>query len=352
VQNKAETRTINKLIYISLLTLIICLIFVVSKYIGLSALISKVFRAFIPVFIAIFFSFIIEPIIGIFLKRGIKRKYSVFIVYAVLILVVGLLLYFTIPSFVEQIEVFISNIPMFINTIESFLNKIGISVTGGQISNLFNSALLSFSSEILNYLSSSLSVVFDVFLGISGAIFLSFDFPVFRESVKKYIPKRIKKPVIYYFQNFLPFVHKYFLGMLIDSVLIFIISFVGFSIIDIDYVLVISFFIALTNLIPIIGPYIGGIPAAIIGFSVSVPLGISAIVVVVIVQTIESNFMQPLILKNVISLHPLEGILGISLFGALFGVIGMILSPILMVGIKLLFLPYGYKEEKHLEKIN
>ena len=115
---------------------------------------------------------------------------------------------------------------------------------------------------------------------------------------------------------------------------------IGFFVIDIDYILVISFFIAITNLIPIIGPYIGGIPAVLVGFSVSTNLGVSALVVVIIVQLIESVLLQPIILKNTISLHPLEGILGISLFGSFFGVIGMILSPILIVAIKLLFLPY------------
>ena len=142
------------------------------------------------------------------------------------------------------------------------------------------------------------------------------------------------------------------MGMLIDSVLIFIISIIGFSLIGIEYTLVISFFIAITNLIPIIGPYIGGVPAAIIGFSISPSLGISAIIVVVFVQFIESNFLQPLILKNVISLHPLEGILGISLFGTLLGVFGMILSPILIVAIKLLFLPYGEKQEQEMLELN
>ena len=62
-----------------------------------------------------------------------------------------------------------------------------------------------------------------------------------------------------------------------------------------------------------------------------------------IVQIIESAFLQPLILKNVISLHPLEGILGISVFGSLFGIIGMILSPILVIAVKLLFMPYEDK---------
>ena len=348
MQSKADIKTINKLIYISLLTLIVCLIFVVSKYIGLSTLISKIIKSFIPVFIAIFVSFLLEPFIGLFLKRGIKRKYSVIIVYALVVVLIGLLLYFTIPSLIKQIEVFIDNVPSLINIVENFIGKIGIDVGENRISDLLNSVLFNFSSSLLNYLSSSLSVLFDVLLGISGAIFLSFDFPLFRNSIKKYIPKRIKEPLIYYFQNFLPFVHKYFLGMLIDSVLIFIISIIGFSLIGIEYTLVISLFIAITNLIPIIGPYIGGIPAALIGFSISPTLGVSAIIVVVIVQIIESNFMQPIILKNVISLHPLEGILGISLFGTLLGVFGMILSPILIVAIKLLFLPYKEKEENKL----
>ena len=131
--------------------------------------------------------------------------------------------------------------------------------------------------------------------------------------------------------------------MLVDSFFIFIISIIGFSLIEIDYVLVVSAIIAITNLIPIVGPYIGGIPAVIIGFSFSSTVGISAIIVVSVVQIIESVFLQPLILKNAISLHPLEGILGISVFGSLFGVIGMILSPILVVAVKLLFMPYDAK---------
>ena len=351
MQDKTSIKTINKLIYICLLTLIICLIFVVSKYIGLSVLISKIIRAFIPVFIAVFVSFILEPVIGTFLKKGIKRKYSVLLTYGLFIVGICLIFFFTIPSLVKQIEIFINSIPYLISTIENFINNLGI-IKGEDVGNALNSLLISFSSNLIKTLSSSLSIIYNVLLGLSGAIFLSFDFPKFREATKKYIPKRIKEPVIYYFKNFLPFVHKYFLGMLIDSVFIFIISIIGFSIIGIEYTLVVSLFISITNLIPIIGPYIGGIPAVIIGFSISPALGLSALVVVVIVQIIESVFIQPLILKNVISLHPLEGILGISLFGSLFGVFGMILSPILIVAIKLLFLPYGTKEEIEVKTIN
>lgn len=342
--DKVNTKSINKLLLLSLTILAICFIFAILKYVGILELIKKIIEALVPVGIAIFLSFILEPLIGFFLKKGIKRKYSVLIVYLGILLFIGIITYFVVPILSNQINNFIDNVPSLISIVEKFTSNIGISVSDGNLANTFKDIFLGFSKNLIKYLSSSFSVIFKLLLGISGAIFLSFDFPKFREGVKKHIPKRLKEPVIYYFQKYLPFIHKYFLGMLLDSCLIFLISIIGFNIIGINYTLVISLFIAITNLIPIIGPYIGGIPAAIVGFSISPTLGVSAIIVVVLVQIIESSIVQPLILKNTILLHPLEGILGISLFGTLFGVIGMIMSPILIVGIKLLFAPYKEKE--------
>ena len=343
-----STKNINKILWFTLLVFSISIIFVVSKYIGLIRLINKVISSLLPVFIAIFISFILEPLIGLFIKRGIRRKYGVLLAYSLVLISIIAIFYFTIPSLVKQIDVFVGNIPNLISTINNFFANLGLSFDGSKFINSVNDILIDVSKGVIDYICSSFSALFNLILGVSGAIFLSFDFPKFREGVKKHLPNRIKKPTIYYFHNLLPFINKYFMGMLLDSILIFIISIISFSIIGIDYTLVVAIFIAITNLIPIIGPYIGGIPAAIIGFSMSSTLGISAIIVVIIVQIIESNFLQPLILKNIIKLHPLEGILGISLFGTLFGIVGMILSPILVLAIKLLFLPYCENEEEGL----
>lgn len=343
-----DTKIIRKTIHTCLLILILGLIALVCKKIGVVSLFFKIIDASIPVLLAVFISFILEPIIGWFVKKGVKRKISVLITYFLFLLVFILVGYFTFPILIDQIEVFIENLPFLINTINNFISNLGLNIDTESLGNVFNSLIIDVSNGVLNSLESIINVIYNLLLAISGALFLSFDFLKFKGNVKTKIPIKLKKPVVYYFQNFLPFVHKYLLGILLDSIFIFLISIIGFSIIGIDYTLVVSLFIAITNLIPIIGPYIGGIPAAIIGFSVSTTLGISAIVVVVIVQLIESNFIQPTILKNVISLHPLEGIFGISLFGSLFGVVGMILSPILVVAIKLLFLPYNEQIEKNI----
>ncbi len=335
-----NSKTINRILCFTLLIFSCSLIFVVFKYVGIINILTKIIKSLVPVIFAIFLSFLLEPFIEKFLRIGIKRKYSVLFVYIFILIVIFLLLYLTIPSLIDQISVFINKMPDLLSVFFSFINKLQIPIDEEKFSATINNFFIDFSKSFINYVSSSFSVFFSVLLGVSGAIFLSFDYDRFKIKAKDYIPKKINKPVIFYFKNLFPFVHKYFVGMLIDSVFIFIISSLAFLFIDIDYVLVLALIIAVTNLIPIIGPYIGGIPAVLVGLSVSPKLGISALIVVLIIQLIESNFIQPFILKNAIKLHPLEGILGISLFGSLFGVIGMILSPILMVALKCLFIPY------------
>ena len=352
--DKIVTKTINRLICFTLVVFSISIIFIVSKYLGIVSLIKICLKAIIPVIIAIFISFLFEPFVGVLIKRGLKRRYSVLFCYCSVLIVFFGLFYFIIPSLIDQIKVLVNNVPTLLDLVIKFINSLGIGVTGSGVLTSINDVVIDVTKGLVKYFNSSISIIFDLLLGISGAIFLSFDFPKFRKWVKRILPNKIKEPIIFYFQNFLPFVHKYFVGILIDSVLIFFFSLIALSLINLDYSLVLSLFIAITNLIPIIGPYIGGIPAVIVGFSTSSSLGISVLIIVLIIQLIESNFLQPYILKNTIKLHPLEGILGISLFGGIFGVIGMVLSPILITSIKLLFIPYEnrYKilEEEMLEK--
>lgn len=353
MEDNINSKTINRVICFTLLVFSISIIFVVLKYIGIVGLIGKVMKAIIPVIIAIFISFLFDPFIEFFNKKGINRVYSALLCYGAFLLVILGLFYFIIPSLIKQIEVLIQNIPSLLEMVVNFMNSLGIEVKSDTASSFINGVIINVTKGAVTFFNSSFSIIFDFLLGISGALFLSFDFEKFKKWIKRIIPKKIKGPVVFYFREFLPVIRKYFVGMLIDSILVFFISFVSFSLLRLDYILVLSVFVALTNLIPIIGPYIGGIPATIVGFSVSYSLGIIVLVVIFLIQLIESNFLQPYILKNAIKLHPLEGILGISLFGTLFGVTGMILSPILITAIKLLFMPYDSSQilkEEYIDK--
>jgi len=135
--------------------------------------------------------------------------------------------------------------------------------------------------------------------------------------------------------------------LLVDSLITFVISFILFTIFKVEYSLIGALIISITNLIPFIGALIGIIPLVVIGYSVSSYFAIISLVIVLLVQLIESNIIQPIIFNNVIKLHPIEGIAGVLLFSYMFSTLGMILSPLLVVAFKLLFVEKYPKANAH-----
>ena len=116
----------------------------------------------------------------------------------------------------------------------------------------------------------------------------------------------------------------------LDFLFFFIISVIVFGWIGYDYVYYIATFLALTNLIAYIGPYIGGIPVVIYGFFLSTNIGYVSLLAIIVLQMVESNFIQPLLLKKCLATSPIASIIALSVFGDFFGIIGMIIAPLLL----------------------
>lgn len=336
MKEELDTRFLNRLMYIGGTIILVSILAFLFNYLGLFSWTIKIFIAISPVFIAIFISFLMEPVIGFLISKGMRRNIAVIITYLLLIGIIALFFYITVPSLINQIENLINNIPGIFENLNNILSRFNIDLNDQDIQTFFQERLINFSLSTINYLKIIIGALATFFIGLSGALYLSFDFPKFKKKVKEKIPFRIKTKTYRFFETFLPFIHKYVRGTLLDSLFVFALSFVAFLLIGLNYPIVIALIITLTNLIPFIGPYIGGIFAVLLGFSISNQVGIYSLIIVILIQFIENNFIHPLILKNSIKLHPLEGILGLTLFGTLFGIVGMVISPILMVAIKIL----------------
>ena len=109
-----------------------------------------------------------------------------------------------------------------------------------------------------------------------------------------------------------------------------ILCFIPFYFIDRELVLWIALFLAITNLIPYIGPYIGGIPLVIYEYFIQPELGYATFITIVVLQYLESSYLQPYLFSKSIRIHPIALFIALSLFGDVFGIIGMIFSPILL----------------------
>ena len=133
-------------------------------------------------------------------------------------------------------------------------------------------------------------------------------------------------------------------GALLDSTFVFIITSIGFSLIGLKAPLFFGLFCGITNVIPYAGPYIGGAPAVIVGFSQGIPTGLLTLVVIVLIQFLEGNFLQPLIMSKTTKLHPVTIMLGLLVFGYFWGIIGMVISTPIIAASKaiLMFLDEKY----------
>ena len=115
-------------------------------------------------------------------------------------------------------------------------------------------------------------------------------------------------------------------GKLIDSLIVGVICFVFMLILGMDYPLIISVIVGVTNIIPMFGPFIGAIPSAFLLLLVSPKQCIIFLIFIIVLQQVDGNIIGPRIMGDSIGLPALYITIAILMFGSLFGFIGMIIG--------------------------
>ena len=331
-------KRIKNILFFSLLALVI--IYLLNQ-LGIIGFIKGLFTAVLPFFAGLFLSICFESLISKLIKKGYKRKFVTIITYLSFLLIIIVFLIIFLPELIEQMQLFIIALPTIFEKINLLLSNMNLHLDFSYIIDNLN---ISF-DKILNYFTGSFSLVIDIGIIISSAFFISYDYEKIIDTLKNKIPLIIKEETLYFFSKYIPFFSKYIYSLVLDSIITFSISFLLFWIFKIDYALIGAIIITMTNLIPYIGPLLGIVPLVVIGYSVSEYVAIISLIIVLLVQLLESNIIQPLIFKNVIKLHPVEGILGVLIFSYLFGIFGMIFSPLLVIAFKILFIEKYQKSQ-------
>lgn len=307
--------------------IIISIIIVTSKYVGIIDVVFKIIGSLFPIFLAIAISFVNEPLI-FKITKYIKRKYAVIIIYLFEIIFISLILFLLIPSLIEQMKKLFFELPSVYSKITKMIDNININVN-------LQRAIEEYSKEIINGLSNIINIIVDLGIAFVGGFFLSFDYDKFKNKIKEYLISKEMDKTYKFIKRFIPFVYKYSYCLLIDMVILWVITGISFYIAGLEYPFAFGSIIALCDLIPFIGPVIGGAPAVIVALTKSFKFAIVILIIIVLAQFIESNITKPFIMKSAIALHPLEGLIGIAIGGSLFGFLGLILSPIFIIGIKI-----------------
>ena len=196
--------------------------------------------------------------------------------------------------------------------------------------------------NFLGFITKLFSFIGNIILGFIIGFFLIVNFD---SSYKlfDFIPIKHRKLVIDVFDKVNVSLRNYDKGAIIDCTLIFVLSSLGLWMVGLKVPALFGLFCGLTNIIPYAGPYIGGAPAVIVGFTQSPMIGILTLLVIFVIQFLEGNFLQPIIMSKTTKLHPVTIILGLLIFGYFFGIVGMLVSTPAIASVKTIF---KYFDEK------
>jgi len=192
---------------------------------------------------------------------------------------------------------------------------------------------------IPDFLNSLISGLGSFSIGLLSVLFIAFfflkDSTLFRNGILTFVPKHNELRVKHSLLQISHLLSRYFVGLFFQIFILFIIYTIGLLIIGAENAVVIAFLCALVNIIPYIGPLIGGILMIFLVTTdnlvadfetVVLPKLFFTLIVILIGQLVDNFFSQPYIFSKSVKSHPLEIFLIIIIAGLLFGVVGMIVA--------------------------
>jgi|SRR5690606_17387267 len=329
--SKGILKALATVLGVSLLLLFLYKIQSVIVYIAISVVVSLTGR----------------PIVG-FLRYRLKLNnllavaITMFLLLGVIIGLIGLF----IPLIVKQgqnlsllnIEELQGNIKHIYTEFISHFNLGEIPVNEDPLANSSLLSKIDF-AVIPEFLNSLVSGFGSLSMGLFSVLFISFfflkDSKLFENSLMTLIPDNKETRVKNSISKIKNLLSRYFVGLVLQISILFVIYTIGLLIVGIENAVVIAFLCALINLIPYLGPLIGGFIMILLamtsnlghGFNeVIIPTTLKVLLVIIVGQLIDNFLSQPLIFSKSVKSHPLEIFLIIIIAGLLFGIVGMIIA--------------------------
>lgn len=326
---------------------------IILLLIGLNILIfmhiSFVFTPFVvllktvllPIILSAILYYLLNPVVNFMEKKNVKRIYSIFGLYLIIIGILTILISSVFPFLRDQITSFITSLPPFISDIEKMVNDF----VGGNFINQFQLVeyidLQGFATQLsdrsLDLMNSAFSNIGSVIGAVTEVVLAIITLPfilfyLLKDGKKlpgyflKFLPVSMRKPTFVILKEMNHQISSFIRGQIIVAFCIGVLMYIGFTIIRLEYAPVLALIAAFTNVVPYLGPAIAITPALIIAVVTSPFMVIKLIIVWTIVQLIEGKFISPQIMGRNLRVHPITIIFIILTSGNLFGVAGVLLA--------------------------
>ncbi|GAB3723845.1 AI-2E family transporter [Flavobacterium koreense] len=306
--------------------------------------------------VAVIFSMIANPIIE-FLRRRLKFSNILAVVSTMilfLLLITGLIMLFVPLITSQSTNLSLLDTKSIENRSIELYNQLSIYLSNHniEINKIFKetdiTSRLNF-NFLTDFFNSIIGTISSFGIGLVSVFFISFFFlkdkVQFIVGMKKILPNDHEEQILNSIEKTRLLLTRYFLGLLLQLTIIFILYLIVLLIFGVENAIVIAFLCGLLNVIPYVGPFIASILAGILTMlsnigndfqDVILPTTIYVSIGFFIVQLIDNNISSPIIFSKSVNSHPLEIFLVILVIGILFGITGMIIAVPLYTTLKVI----------------
>lgn len=267
-------------------------------------------------------------------EKSFPRLWGVLLLFLVVLGLVILLLSLVVPYVSQDISQLTTTLPQIVERVSTSLEKVqqGSPKYFDFVSEIQN-ILEGFSDYLQQSAQSVIGLVVSVFGGIASFIailIISFYLSVTKKGIENFlgsvVPEKYEGYVINLWKRSELKVGLWLQGQLLLGLIMGLIVYVGLSLMNIKFALILGFLAAILEIVPMVGPVLAAIPAIFLAFLQSPSLGLWVIVFYVIVQQLENHLLVPVVLGKTIGLNPVVVIIALLIGQKLAGIPGMILS--------------------------
>ena len=353
------SKKILKIMYGLFIILAVYVALKLFKELNIKATLLVILKILTPLFIGIAVAWLFDPFVKKMKKKGIKRTLGATIAYIIFIAILAIIIGSIIPILIEQINDFAKSLPSIFDSIKNWINDIfdklnnieGLDAMSmkdevyKKVENFGIGLTSSLPELLINTVKSFFSGIGTFLIGLIIGFYLLVGFDNANELMITWLPKRMQNDARDLLNEVNTSFRRFIKGAFYDCSLVFVVTSLGFMLVGLKGALLFGLFCGITNVIPYAGPYIGGVPAVIVGFSQGPLTGLLTLLVVFVVQFLEGNLLQPVIMSKTTKLHPVTIMVGLLIFGHFFGIVGMVLSTPIIAAIKIIIIYFIEKYE-------
>lgn len=282
----------------------------------------------ILVFASIIFAAALDPSVKALQKLKLPRLLAVVVIYLAFIGLVALTISLVIPAVSEQVATLSKNLPAYeLRIKQSAIGKPSLA----PIYNSVASRLSSWSESSLSHVG---TFAIGLFSGIAGVLtFLVLTFYMLAGGKKMtlaafdFIPKPVMRKRLMNLGLAISTKLGYWLrGQAVLGFLIFAMSYVGLTVLGIDYALTLAIIAGLMEMVPLVGAYLGAIPAVLVALAVSPGKAVSVALFFLVIQQLEGHVFVPQVMKRALGVPPVIILPAVLIGGRLFGFMGVLLA--------------------------